>query len=121
MNTIVIKAVETASEKWRASFNSGDANGCAQCYENEALMVAKPFGEFRGQHEIQQFWEKLINDGFKDVRYIDPKITVIDEKSAELSAGWEMNNASGVISRELWVLQEDGSALLREDHFEANS
>ena len=30
-----------------------------------------------------------------------------------------MNKAHGVIHRELWVLQEDGSAKLREDNFEA--
>ena len=29
-----------------------------------------------------------------------------------------MNKASGVIHKELWVIQEDGSAKLREDHFE---
>jgi hypothetical protein len=30
-----------------------------------------------------------------------------------------MNKASGVIHKELWVLQEDGAAKLREDDFEA--
>jgi len=30
-----------------------------------------------------------------------------------------MNKAGGVIHKELWVLQEDGNAKLREDDFEA--
>ncbi len=30
-----------------------------------------------------------------------------------------MNKASGVIHKELWVLQPDGTAKLREDYFEA--
>jgi len=60
-----------------------------------------------------------VNDGFSDVDYIDPKIVVIDESSAILSSGWKMNKAKGVITKELWVLQDDGSAKLREDAFEA--
>ena len=53
------------------------------------------------------------------MKYIDPVIEVIDENSAILSSKWSMNKAAGVITKELWVLQEDGSALLREDNFEA--
>jgi hypothetical protein len=30
-----------------------------------------------------------------------------------------MNKAAGTITKELWVLQNDGRALLREDFFEA--
>jgi hypothetical protein len=30
-----------------------------------------------------------------------------------------MNKASGVIHKEMWVLQQDGSVKLSEDHFEA--
>ena len=82
-------------------------------------MHARPFGTFTGTVEIQAFWQKLIDDGFKDVEYIEPKLEVIDESSALLTSGWKMNNASGVIHKELWVLQEDGSAKLREDDFEA--
>ncbi len=52
--------------------------------------------------------------------YVDPKLAIIDDVSAVLSASWTMNNAYGVITRELWVLQGDGNALLREDHFEVS-
>ena len=63
--------------------------------------------------------QKLIDDGFSDVDYINPEIEVIDASSAVLSSGWQMNKAQGVITKELWVLQHDGSAKLRVDEFEA--
>ena len=82
-------------------------------------MIAEPFGTFRGTNEIRSFWQQLIDDGFSDVEYLNPEIEVIDEQSVELRSGWKMNNASGVIHKEIWVLQQDGSAKLREDYFEA--
>lgn len=116
---VVLAAVNNASETWKNSFNTQNAAGCADQYENDAVMHARPFGTFTGTTEIQAFWQKLIDDGFKDVQYIAPKLEVIDEHSALLTSGWKMNNASGVIHKELWVLQADGSAKLREDDFEA--
>lgn len=114
-------AVRAACEKWKAAFNGGDASGCAACYEPEAIMVAKPFGVFKGREAIEGFWTKLIADGFAEVAYIDPQIEVLDGRSAILSSKWEMNNAQGTITKELWVLQDNGDVLLREDHFEAQS
>ena len=108
-----------ASAQWQSAFNSGDAAGCAAQYELAAVMHARPFGTFKGTSEIQGFWQKLVDDGFSDVEYIDPKIEVVDATSALLTSGWNMNKASGVIHKELWVLQADGSAKLREDDFEA--
>lgn len=118
-NTIVLDAVKTASTKWKNAFNSGDAAGCAVQYEKDAVMNAKPFGTYTGTVEIQAFWQKLIDDGYSDVDYIEPKIKVIDAKSALLTSGWKMNNAHGIITKELWVIQSDGTAKLREDDFEA--
>ena len=81
-------------------------------------MTAKPFGTFNGTKEIKAFWQKLIDDGFCDVEYIEPQIQIIDETSAILSSEWKMNKAKGVITKELWILQNDGSAKLRIDEFE---
>lgn len=117
--TKIEQAVRAGSERWKSAFNAGDADGCASCYEPNATMVAAPFGTFVGRDAIEAFWAKLIADGYTGVDYIDPNITVVDDRSAVLSASWKMNNAHGVITRELWVLQNDGTALLREDHFEA--
>ncbi len=116
---VVLDALKKASEEWKAAFNSGDAAGCASQYESDAVMAAKPFGTFKGTEEIKAFWQKLIDDGFTDVEYINPQIEVIDETSAVLSSGWKMNKAEGIITKELWVLQSDGSAKLRIDEFEA--
>jgi ketosteroid isomerase-like protein len=116
---IVLSALNDASEKWKAAFNKGDAEGCAAQYESDAVMVAKPFGTFTDTKEITAFWQNLIDGGFSDVDYINPKIEVVDENSAILSSGWKMNKAQGVITKELWVLQSDGTAKLRIDEFEA--
>ncbi len=118
-NNAVISAAEAGSEKWKAAFNTGDAAACAACYEEGAVVVAKPFGTFTGRSEIEGLWAKVIGDGFCDVEYLEPEFTVESETAALLTSRWQMNNAHGVITRELWVLQPDGSALLREDHFEA--
>lgn len=115
----VLAAVNDASQQWKNSFNTQNAAGCAAMYESDAVMHARPFGTFTGTAEIQAFWQKLIDDGFKDVNYIEPKFDVVDENSVLLTSGWSMNNASGVIHKELWVLQADGTAKLREDDFEA--
>ncbi|NEP10047.1 MAG: isochorismatase [Symploca sp. SIO2C1] len=115
----VLDATKRASEQWQLAFNSGDAAGCAAQYEANAVMQAKPFGTFTGTTEIQAFWQKLIDDGFADVEYLGTSIKVVDETRAILTANWKMNKAHGVIHQELWVLQEDGTAKLREDDFEA--
>ena len=115
----VLKAVTAASERWKNAFNTGNAAECTAQYEPTAIMRADPFGTFQGSEQIQGFWQKLIDDGFTDVEYIEPQIEVVDAQSAVLSSKWKMNNAQGVIYRELWVIQEDGTAKLREDHFEA--
>ncbi len=115
----VLKAVNEASSKWKAAFNAGDASGCAAQYEVNAVMYARPFGTYSGTAEIESFWKKLIEDGYSNVDYVEPSIEVIDEKSAILTSGWKMNKAKGLIHKELWVLQPDGTAKLREDDFEA--
>jgi hypothetical protein len=86
-------------------------------YEENAVMTATPFGTFNGHGEIEPFWQNLIEKGFDDVRYIDPTLTVIDKDTAIVASNWKMNNASGIITNETWVMQADGSAKLRIDEF----
>jgi len=62
-----------------------------------------------------------MDEGFSNVEYVEPKIEVVDETQALLTSEWAMNKAAGVIHKELWVLQGDGTAKLREDDFEARS
>lgn len=117
----LLETVTTASTAWKTAFNSQDAAGCAAQYEASAVMVAKPFGTFTGTAEIQGFWQKLIDDGFSNVEYVAPTVLTPadDMKSVTLSSDWTMNKAKGVITKELWAIQEDGTAKLAEDHFEA--
>lgn len=115
----VLQAVNEASARWKAAFNRGDYVGCAAQYEVDAVMNAMPFGQFVGREAIQGFWQQLIADGFSDVDYVEPSIEVLDDNSAVLKSGWKMNKAAGVITNELWVLQSDGTAKLREDDFAA--
>jgi ketosteroid isomerase-like protein len=119
-NERVLQAVKIASEQWKAAFNRGDYVGCAAQYEVDAVMNAMPFGQFKGREAIQGFWQQLVADGFSDVDYVEPNVEVIDGTSAVLTSGWKMNKAAGVITNELWVLQSDGTAKLREDDFEAH-
>ncbi|MDA5556397.1 nuclear transport factor 2 family protein [Shimia sp. MMG029] len=113
-------AVATASRAWRDAFNAGDAAAAAALYEADAIMVAKPFGTFEGREAIEAFWQNLIENGYDDIVYANTITKVIDTSlsAAQVSADWKMNNAQGIITNELWVLQPDGTALLREDHFE---
>eukprot|EP00752_Nemacystus_decipiens_P009753 g8710.t1 len=117
----LLEIVSKASTVWKNAFNSQDAAGCAAQYEANAVMVAKPFGTFTGTAEIQGFWQKLMDDGFSDVDYVAPTVLTPEDdmKSVTLSSNWTMNKAKGVITKELWVVQEDGTAKLAEDHFEA--
>ena len=117
--TMVQDAVQAASMEWKSAFNAGDAAGCTALYEDSAVMHARGFGTFTGTTEILGFWQKMIDEGFSEVEYIDPVIEIVDEKSAVLSSNWKMNKARGVIHKEFWVLQNDGKAKLREDDFEA--
>ena len=121
MQQQLIAKTREASEQWQRSFNQGDASGCASMYEQQADMLAKPFGHYRGQKDIESFWQQLIDQGYTDIRYLEPKIEVIDDRTTVLSSDWAMNKAQGVITRELWVMQDDGQMRLREDHFEAKS
>ncbi len=113
-------AVAEGSLAWRNAFNAGDAAGAAEMYEENAIMVVKPFGTFEGREAIQAFWTSIISKGFNDVVYINTTTHVIDQTltAASVSADWKMNNAKGIILDELWVLQPDGTALIREGHFE---
>ncbi len=115
----VLNTVNQASLQWQKAFNQGNAVECASFYETNAVLRARPFGTYIGTADIQEFWQKLMHLGFTDLEYIDPQVEVIDVSSAILKSGWKMNKAQGVINKELWVIQSDGSAKLHEDDFEA--
>jgi ketosteroid isomerase-like protein len=120
-NNTILQAVKLASDKWQSAFNGGDYAECSEQYEDNAVMNIEPFGQYVGKEAIKAFWKKLVEEGFSDVEYLKPNIEVIDETSAMLTAGWKMNKAAGTISKELWVLQKDGTAKLTVDNFEVSA
>ena len=85
---IVQEAVKAASLRWLTAFNSGNAQACAEQYEQSAVMYARPFGTFYSADEIRTFWQNLIDEGFANVEYINPELNVIDEASGVLTSNW---------------------------------
>ncbi|MEM9644720.1 MAG: nuclear transport factor 2 family protein [Planctomycetota bacterium] len=114
----ISKEVIDTAAGWAASFNRGDASGCADFYTENAKMQAEPMAQVQGREAIREFWKTLIDGGYADVQYLDPKVKVLSESKAELRSPWSMNLASGLIHRELWERQEDGNWRLADDHFE---
>lgn len=64
--------------------------------------------------EMLAFWTDPVDQGFDDVVYSDTMTFVPNESSASVSASWSTDKATIIITNELWVLQEDGHALLHE-------
>ena len=118
MTQSTLQACKAGISAWQQAFNRQDAAGCAAQYEEDAVMEARPMGTFKGQAEIQAFWQQIIDGGYSDVDYTDVEWQQVDDNSYILTSKWTMNKAYGVVHRELWVLQDDGSAKLKEDDFE---
>ena len=59
-----------------------------------------------------------MDQGFKDVNYTNTKWEKAGETSYILTSDWTMNNAFGVVHKELWEIQTDGASRLTYDEFE---
>ncbi len=114
----VLEACKKGIAAWQQAFNSQDAKGCAQQYEVDCVMQAKPFGTFEGREAIQAFWQNIIDQGFADVDYTDVTWEAEGEDGYILTSSWTMNKAFGVVHREHWKVGADGSAKLVSDDFE---
>lgn len=114
----VLIACEKGIEDWKTAFNNQDAKGCAEQYSANCVMHARPFGTFEGRAHIQEFWQDIMDKGFKEVAYTDVEWLAHGENAYILSAKWTMNQAFGVVHREVWQVGEDGKARLVSDDFE---
>jgi ketosteroid isomerase-like protein len=65
MSDVVLDTVSKSSTQWKSAFNSGDAKACAEQYENNAVMHARPFGTFIGTEQIQTFGSSLSTTDFQ--------------------------------------------------------
>lgn len=114
----ILNACKAGIATWQNAFNKQDAKGCAAQYSKNAVMHARPFGTFKGTEKIESFWQDIIEQGFKDVKYTDVTWEKFDDMSFILTSKWTMNKAYGMVHRELWRVEEDGNARLIEDEFE---
>jgi pimeloyl-ACP methyl ester carboxylesterase len=111
------KEVLKASQNWIANFNKGDTITVSEAYTKNALMVAKPFGTFKGKKAIEAFWTPFIKSGATDLKYTNTKIKVVTKNKAILSSDWKMNVGKGIITNETWI-KKGGIWKLSEDYFE---
>jgi ketosteroid isomerase-like protein len=65
MSDVVLDTVSKSSTQWKSAFNSSDAKACAEQYENNAVMHARPFGTFIGTEQIQTFGSNLSTTDFQ--------------------------------------------------------
>jgi len=118
MSQDILESCKAGIAAWQQAFNNQDAAGCAAQYEENAEMRAKPFGTFIGRKAIEEFWQGIIDQGFADVAYTEVNWEPIGDDGYLLSSKWTMNKVFGVVHREHWKIQADGSALLADDEFE---
>lgn len=114
----VLDACKAGITAWQNAFNSQNAEGCAEQYMQDGVMVARPFGTFEGREAILSFWQDLISKGFDEVNYTDVQWEAEGDNGFVLTANWTMNKAYGVIHREHWVIDTDDKARLVYDEFE---
>jgi pimeloyl-ACP methyl ester carboxylesterase len=106
-----------ASQEWIKNFNKGDTIAVAQAYTENAIMVAKPFGTFKGREAIKNFWSPFIASGATNLKYTNTQVKIVTENKAILSSDWHMNVGKGVITNETWI-KTGGVWKLSEDYFE---
>lgn len=111
------KEVLKASKSWILNFNAGHTTNITKAYTQDAIMVAKPFGTFKGQKSISEFWTPFIESGATDLVYSNTKIKMIHSNKAIITSDWTMNVGKGIITNETWI-KTNGIWKLKEDHFE---
>lgn len=114
----VLSLCQAGINTWQQAFNNQDAAGCAAQYCEDAIMQARPFGEFKGREAIQAFWQGIMDQGFADVDYTDVQWEAIADDGYILTSKWTMNKAFGAVHREHWIIEADGKARLISDDFE---
>lgn len=114
----VLIEVLTASAQWIAHFNAGRVQECVNTYLPQAIMNAAPAGSFRGHAAIAGFWGPFVESGAGDLVYTNVALEMESSTRVRLRANWRMNVGRGIITNELWQLDDDGCWRLAEDDFE---
>jgi len=116
-NETIINDFKSHSEDWISNFNKANFQECIDAYTEDAIMIVKNVGEFKGKIEITGFWTELTKTA-NHIEYSNTNIKVIDEKTVHLNSDWKMNIGEGIITLEEWKKQQDGSWKLTQDEFE---
>lgn len=116
-NELIIEDFKKYTLGWIESFNKGDVEACINAYVDDAVMIVKNIGEFKGKEAIAEFWNETTKAA-NHIEYSNTNIKLIDEKTVHLNSDWKMNIGEGIITLEEWVKQEDGSWKLTQDEFE---
>ena len=56
---LIIEDFKKHSSGWIKNFNKGNLEYCINAYLDDASMVVKDVGEFKGKKEITEFWTQL--------------------------------------------------------------
>lgn len=116
-NETIVNDFKTHSKNWISNFNNANFQDCIDAYTEDAIMIVKNVGEFKGKAEITGFWTELTKTA-NHIEYSNTNIKVIDENTIHLSSDWKMNIGEGIITLEEWKRQEDKSWKLTQDEFE---
>lgn len=114
---VIIEDFKKYTNAWVENFNKGNVQYCIDAYVDDAEMIIKEVGEFKGKEAISAFWNDLTKNA-NHIEYSNTNIKVIDEKTVHLDSDWKMNIGEGIITLEEWVKQDDGSWKLTQDEFQ---
>ncbi|MGI0118737.1 isochorismatase family protein [Zooshikella sp. RANM57] len=117
MSQTIYNEVMTASQAWINAFNQGDIEQCINTYTETATMRVNPIGTFDHKNKIADFWQTFSLKHPKELTYRNIQLRILNPTHVILSADWQMNIASGFITKELWVKDHSGKWLLAEDEF----
>ena len=99
-------------------FESVDPQGLAAMYTPDAALIAMPYGTFRCNRTIAEFWDDLTGDGYNDLAFLHREMTVVDHTTVHCTGVWTMNKAYGRLVRQIWNIGSDGTASMADEHLE---
>ena len=115
--------VEAGEQRWLEAFNGGDAAGVAQCYAENARLMAPGMDTLEGRAAIEAFGKEFIATGAKLSFEL---LAVHDGGNLSVAVGAYVMDFPGDIPQdkgkyiEVWAEQGDGSWLIVDDIFNSS-
>lgn len=117
------REVEAGEQRWLQAFNGGDADGVAQCYAENARLMAPGMDTLEGRAAIEAFGKEFIATGAKLSFQL---LAVHDGGDLSVAVGTYTMDFAGDIPPdrgkyvEVWAEQADGSWLIVDDIFNSS-